>query len=109
MRLPGVPNRETAFKQPSSKTLNVGAPTFLATLALFNSESVNTKPSDFTLNVGAPTFSYSGSCRGGFMPPSASFVLADLPVGASTVCRHATLAGLKTGHYTNRISSVVSR
>ena len=81
MRWRGVPNRETTFEQPSSKTLN----------------------------VGAPTFSYSGSRRGGFMPPSSFFVLADLQVGASTVCRHATLAGLKTGHYTNRISSVVSR
>jgi hypothetical protein len=112
MKLPAVPNREATFEQPSSKTLNVGAPTFWASDDGVGSEFVNPKPSDFTLNVGAPTFSHSNSGRGGLRPPSspfASFVLADLQLGASTDCRPAPLAGLKTGHYPNQISPAVSR
>jgi hypothetical protein len=72
MRLAGVPKMKESFEQPSSKTLNVGAPTFSA------------------LATG----------RSGFIPPSSPFVVADLQIGSSSVLVR-NLVGLKTGHYAN--------
>jgi hypothetical protein len=52
MSFSAIPEMEKSFEQPSSKTLNVGAPTFFAT----SSADATHKPSSFTLDVGAPTF-----------------------------------------------------
>jgi hypothetical protein len=72
MRLAGIPKMEKSFEQPSSKTLN----------------------------VGAPTFSAVATARGSSIPPSSPFVMVDLKIGSSSVfVRH--LVGLKSGHYTN--------
>jgi hypothetical protein len=73
MRLAGIPKIEKPFEQPSSKTLNVGAPTFSA------------------LATG----------RGSFIPPSSLSVGADFQIGSSSVLVW-NLVDLQTGYYTNQ-------
>jgi len=100
MSLTVVSIREKLFEEPSSKTLNVGAPTWISSA---EGSIAVAKPSEITLNVGAPTFSPSSTCRGGFTPPSSLPIVAELHMGR-LYSPFRGLAGLKPGLYKNLAS-----
>jgi hypothetical protein len=103
MSFSAVPEMDRSFEQPSSETLNVGAPTIFTT----SSPDATRKPSSFTLDVGAPTFLTLTTCRGGFIPRSSLFVVADLQVGSFLATAMRPETGPKAGHY--KAAPVVAR
>jgi len=93
-----IPKMKKSPDQPSSKTLNVGVPTFFGVRRLAAAFATTDfaarasfagkyKPSEITLDVGAPTFLVE------------SLVAADLQVGSFWGPAFLLDPSLKTGHY----------